>query len=76
VLEVGSGPKFQLLPHFHILGPSSGSNKELGSASGGGRHLNSSKIFSYRKRGWKQIWVKGDVQTTNATTMPMNDDDN
>jgi hypothetical protein len=34
MLEVGSGTKFQLLPHFHILGPSSGSNKELGSASG------------------------------------------
>jgi hypothetical protein len=33
VLEVGNGPKFQLLPHFNILKPSSGSNKELKSAS-------------------------------------------
>ncbi len=33
VLEVGSSPKFQLLPHFNILRPSSGSNKELRSAS-------------------------------------------
>jgi hypothetical protein len=33
MLEVGSGPKFQLLSHFHILGPSSGSNTEFGSAS-------------------------------------------
>ncbi len=33
VLEVGSGTKFQLLPHFHIVGPLSGSIKELGSAS-------------------------------------------
>jgi hypothetical protein len=33
VLEVGSGTKFQLLPYFHIVGPPSGSIKELGSAS-------------------------------------------
>jgi hypothetical protein len=33
VLEVGNGSKFQLLPHFHIVRPSSGSPKELGSAS-------------------------------------------
>ncbi len=32
VLEVGSGSKFQLLPHFHIVRPSSGSTKKLGSA--------------------------------------------
>jgi len=34
VLEVGNGSKFQFLPHFHIVRPSSGSIKELGSASG------------------------------------------
>jgi hypothetical protein len=33
VLEVGSGPKFQLLSHLYIIRPSSGSIKELGSAS-------------------------------------------
>jgi hypothetical protein len=33
--EVGSSPKFQLLPHFHILGPSSASNKELETVSCG-----------------------------------------
>jgi len=32
VLEVGSGTKFQLLPHFHIVRPPSGSIKELGGA--------------------------------------------
>jgi hypothetical protein len=35
MLEVGSGSKFQLLPHFHIIRPSSGSTKEFGSASQG-----------------------------------------
>jgi hypothetical protein len=33
VLEVGSSSKFQLLPHFYIVRPLSGSTKELGSAS-------------------------------------------
>jgi hypothetical protein len=33
VLEVGSNSKFQLLPHFYIVRPSSGSIKELGSVS-------------------------------------------
>jgi hypothetical protein len=31
VLEVGSSSKFQLLPQFYIVRPSSGSIKELGS---------------------------------------------
>jgi hypothetical protein len=43
---------------------------------GGCTHSNFSKKFNYRKRGWRQVWVKGDVQSTNVTTMPMNDDDN
>jgi len=33
VLEIGSGSKFQFLPHFHIVRPSSGSTKEHGGAS-------------------------------------------
>jgi len=33
VLEVGSGSKFHLFLHFHIVKPSSGSTKELGSTS-------------------------------------------
>jgi hypothetical protein len=39
VLEVGSGSEFQLFPHFNIVGPSSGSNKELGSASNIQKHI-------------------------------------